>query len=97
MKKLNIKLGEPIQTKPSKFNKTCSIFFSNSPKRVQTYLSDPNNEEMEEHNDMHATYYTSKLKRPTTDDDIITVTKSKNTLKYSQHRRHSLKSETAYT
>lgn len=41
---------------------------------------------------MRATFHFARLKKTKEDDDLITVFKSKNTLKYMQKRRLSLKS-----
>ena len=41
---------------------------------------------------MRATFHFARLRKNKEDDDLITVFKSKNTLKYMQKRRFSLKS-----
>lgn len=90
-KKLSMKIGDPNLIKKPKLNQTCSFFnTSSSPKRIQTQLSqgpadDPENDEDDL---LMATYHTTKIKLPSTAEDLITVFKSKNSVKY---RRHSLK------
>jgi hypothetical protein len=84
---LTVKLGEQALSRKPKMNQTCSFFYSNSPKRVHTQLSHNYQELENEENNLTHTHQTFKIKRPT-EEDIITVTKSKNSLKF---RRHSLK------
>jgi hypothetical protein len=85
LKRLSVKLEHTAMAKKPSLNQTCSFFHSNSPKRIPTHLSQ--NEEPDNEEDQLFGTYNAKFKK-ITEEDVITVTKSKNALKY---RRHSLK------